>query len=459
MIGPGRVHEFLTEDLWRIETQDRPWHVAAGVRGLRFVYVVARDISEGELTLRAMSLVYTSLLALVPLLAVSFSVLKAFGVHNQIEPMLMRVLAPLGEKGFEITERVITFVENMKVGVLGAIGVAFLFWTVVALMGKIERSFNEIWHVAEERALARRFSDYLSVLLIGPVLVFSALGVTASLTSSAIVQSLFSVSHVEDVVSIGARLVPYVLITAAFTFIYVFIPNTRVRLRYAFAGALVAGVLWATAGWAFASFVVASARYEAVYSAFATLILFMFWVYLCWLILLVGADVAFYAQHPEYITPRRRQPWLSPRMAEKVALMVMYVVGERYYRDEPAPDTDTLARRLRVHTEALAGVLEALRERRLLTQTADDPPAWIPGRPLDTTPVSAVLDAVRGGHEQQQFALSTLPRVEVVDEVLAASREAVGRRLEGRTVKSMVVPALPEPAASPGHDGSAKGES
>ena len=110
------------------------------------------------LTLQAMSLVYTTLLSLVPLIAVSFSVLKGFGVHNQVEPMLSSVLAPLGDKGAEITSKIIEFVENTKAGVLGSLGLVLLFYTVVSLIQKIERSFNFTWRISKPRPFAQRFS-------------------------------------------------------------------------------------------------------------------------------------------------------------------------------------------------------------------------------------------------------------------------------------------------------------
>ncbi len=272
---------------------------------LRIGYVVVRDLGDGMLTLRAMSLVYTTLLSMVPLLAISFFVLKGFGVHNQIEPFLRNVLAPLGEEGLEISARIIEFVENVEVGVLGLVGFILLFYTVVSLMQKIERAFNFTWHITQSRSFAQRFRDYLSVVVVGPVLVFASLGITGSLMNNSVVEALSAMVLVGDAIEIAGRLVPYLMIVGAFTFIYIFMPNTKVKFRSALTGGIVAGVLWNTAGWVFASFIVASTTYTVIYSTFATLIMFMIWLYLGWLILLVGASIAFYDQHPEHIGARR----------------------------------------------------------------------------------------------------------------------------------------------------------
>ena len=307
-----------------------------------------------------MSLVYTTILSLVPLLAISFSVLKGFGYHNKIEPMLQSLLVDLGPRGAEITEKIVGFVDNIKVGVLGFLGIALLFYTLVSMMQKIERAFNFIWHIARERSLIQRFRDYLSVLVVGPVLEFSSIGITASVMNDAVVREFTAIQPIGTVIEVGARLVPYLLISAAFSFVYGFIPNTRVNARSALVGGLVAGLLWNVLGWAFASFVASSANYAAIYSTFATLILFMIWLYLGWLIMLVGGAISFYHQHPEYIATPRGRLRLGARYKEKLALSVARAVAESFYRGAGPQSGDDLVRRLSATGEAVEIVIEAL---------------------------------------------------------------------------------------------------
>src|ERR1044072_1751331 len=147
---------------------------------LRIGVMVVRDFVQNLVKLRAMALAFKTLLSLAPLLAVVFSMLKAFGVHNRMEPALAEALSPLGEKGQEITQYLIGFVDTMNASALGSIGFITLFFTVVSLMGTIEESFNHIWRVKAPRKLARRFSDYLSAILVGPVPVFAAVTITAT---------------------------------------------------------------------------------------------------------------------------------------------------------------------------------------------------------------------------------------------------------------------------------------
>ena len=157
---------------------------------LRVLHLLFKELMGGQLNLRAMSLVYTTLLSIVPLLAVSFSVLKGFGVHDKLEVLLYNLLTPLGPSGVEITDKIVTFVDNVRVGVLGSIGLALLIYTVIALLQKIEAAFNFVWQIENLRSFSQRFSNYLSVILIGPVLIFSAVGFTATVLNMEVAHRL-----------------------------------------------------------------------------------------------------------------------------------------------------------------------------------------------------------------------------------------------------------------------------
>ncbi len=438
----------VTGAIWDVDLAALPLWGGWLVRLVRILYAVVRDLADGMLSLRAMSLVYTTLLSLVPLLAISFSVLKGFGVHNQIEPMLLNFLAPMGEKGVEITERIIAFVENVKAGVLGAVGLGLLVYTVVSLMQKIERSFNYTWHVTQHRSFSQRFSGYLSVLLIGPVLVFSSMGITATVMGSDAMAAVTAIQPLGALVKLAGKLVPYLLIIAAFTSIYVFLPNTRVGVRSALVGAAVAGFLWETAGWAFASFILTSTKYTAIYSAFATLILFMIWLYLSWLILLLGASIAFYHQHPEYLTVRRGELRMSNRLREKLALLVVFHIGRSYYQGLPPWTAAGLAQSLHVPAEAAESVLGALEHAALVRRTGDDPPAYLPARPPETTGVKEALDAVRAADKSTHLDIEQLPAEAAVDALVGDLERGVAGVLEGMTLKDLAVSAEPAGGAA-----------
>ena len=413
---------------------------------VRLIAVLIRDLATGNVTLWAMSLVYTTLLSMVPLLALSFSVLKAFGVHNQVEPMLENLLAPLGDQAHEITSRLTAFIGHMNVGVLGSVGLALLIYTVVSLMQKIEESFNALWHVTRLRSLGDRVSRYLSVLLVGPILIFSALGITAMALNSDVARSVLALDTVGALALIVGRVMPYVLVIGAFTFLYMFVPNTRVRFAPAFAGGIVGGILWQSAGWAFALFVASSTQYAAIYSSFAILVLFLIWLYLSWLILLFGADIAFYLQHPDYLYALPGEPRLSNRMRERLALAIAGLVASHFVAGRPPWTARQLTQRLDIPMHAIDVVLDALARSGFLAQTDDDPAAYLPARDLDQLSLAELLATVRKAGEDDFLNPDALPVPPAVAGVAARIDAAIAGALAAATVRDLA-------AAEPGPNG------
>lgn len=378
------------------------------VNTLRVVYIMGRELATGELNLRAMSLVFTTLLSLVPLIAVAFSVLKAFGVHNQMEPLLLGLLEPLGERGPEITGNIIGFVQNVKVGVLGSVGLGMLFYTIIALVQKIENAFNFVWRVKRSRSMARRFADYLSVVMIGPVLVFSALGLAATVVNHDVVKQLSEIEPFGTLLLIGTKLLPYIMIILAFTFLYKFIPNTKVKMSPALIGATVAGILWITIGTVFASFVASSSNYTAIYSSFAILFFFMIWLYLAWFILLTGSQVAFYLQHPKLVQLAGKPLTLSPRLREKEGLWLMTVIAKRFCNKQAPLTIQQLEEQTGLTNNAVQELLTSLEQGGLLAELAGEETCYVPAQDIATIKVAAIMHCLRTAEENGNFVVKSL---------------------------------------------------
>jgi len=428
--------------IWEEQSGPQTIWKAYGIRISRTILILVQDIVHGQLTLRAMSLVYTTLLSIVPLLALCFSVLKAFGVHNKIQPMLLTFLEPLGEEGKEIAANIVQFIENMNVGVLGAVGLALLLYTAISLMQKIEQSLNYIWHIQSPRRIGERVVRYLSVIMIGPILVFSALGITATVMNHDAMRGMMEIGILDDTVKMMSKLVPYLLVSSFFTFVYMFIPNTQVRFKPALIGGLVSGIAWQSAGWIFATFVASSNNYAAVYSGLAILILFMIWLYLCWLILLFGASVAFYVQHQEYLYFRDKRPRLSDRlsnrMRERIALSIMCLVAGKFLDGKPMPSASEFKRILRVPVHVLQTVLDALERQEFIVQNGDDPPAYLPARDPSLVTVTQVLNAMQIAGEERLLSPEKLPTPKPVEQVLNQIQRAVDSSVGDISLRDLV---------------------
>ena len=389
--------ERLNELIWgnSLERRGVPGRIVSTL--LRYLYAVLRDLFSGQLNLRAMSLVYTTLLSVVPLIAFSFSVLKGFGVHNELEKQMYLLLEPLGEKGVEITDKVMQLVHNVNGGVLGGISLAFFIYTAISMVQKVEESFNYVWYVSKPRSFAKRFTEYAVVLLIGPVLIVAALGMLTGLQNQQFVQYLLSNHIVGPLFVATSKLTPYLLVTLVFTFLYIYVPNTRVRLKSAFIGGIAGGFLWASLGLIFAAFVVNSARTQAVYASFAIAIIALIWLYLNWLVLLVGAQLAFYYQNPAYLRIGRREPRLSNAMRERLALNIMFLVGKAFRNPEQRLKVGTLSDALQIPSITLAPVIAGLEDNGLLT--SNDNEELLPGREMARIRLDEILATVRTGGE------------------------------------------------------------
>lgn len=390
------ILEQISQYIWSFnacnpEGQRDPWR-----HFLQIMSVTIREFWDGLITLRAMGLVYTTLLSLVPLLAVSISVLKGFGVHDQLEPTLVRLLEPLGEKNTEVAGRIVSFVENLDFSVLGAIGLILLIYTAISLIQKIESAFNHMWRLTHSRSLIQRFTDYLSVIMVGPVLVVAAVAITASLGSYHLVSMLNALPFMNDLLRFIGKILPYLLVIVAFTFVYLVVPNTRVAIRSAFYGGVVAGVLWQLSGVLFTSFVAGSTSYTVIYSSFAILLVFMIWLYVSWAILLIGACVSFYHQNPEYLRLGKGGFHLSSRMRDQLALQVMLNIARSHDgQSELQPTLENLAAYQQVPMPMMLRVLEALEADGLVTRSAHTPARYMPARSLSRISIIDILVSAR----------------------------------------------------------------
>ena len=403
---------------------------------LRYPYAMIRDLLQGDLNLRAMGLVYTTLLSIVPLVAFGFAVLKGLGIHREFEPLLYEFLRPIGAQSYELTSQIMQFVENTRGGVLGSLGLAFLLYTVVSTVQKVEESFNFAWHVERPRSMMRRVSEYMTLMVVGPILLAVVLGLFGAVADWPFARWLASHEPFGALVANLGRATPYLVVTAVFTLLYMYVPNTRVRWGAALVGGVAAGLLWAASGAIFTQIVVASTRMVAIYAGFAIFLVTLIWVYLSWTILLVGAQLSFYFQNPRYLRAGQVEVRLTSRLRERLALSVMVLVGRSFAGDAPAWTLKSLAERMEVPSSALATVMDSLEQAGLVLTTDQD--RLVPGRALNRIAMHEILAAVR---DERQYASWLLARARTepdADAVADAVDAAVREQTRSQTLRDLL---------------------
>jgi membrane protein len=411
------------------EVGGRParWLVAP----LRYVYALLRDLSHGGLGLRAMSLVYSTLFALVPIVAVAFAMLKAFGFDQELEPVLFEFLRPLGDQAYAATEQIMNFVDNVRGTLLGTIGIIFLIYSVVTMIQKVEEALNFVWHVDRPRSLGRRITEYLVVMLIGPLVAVLAMVTLASFEASEAVARLEGMAGGQ---TDRIRLAPYVLTIGLFLFVYVYMPNTRVRFVAALIGAVIAGSLWTMVGAMFTRIVVYATRTMAIYAGFAVVLMFLLWVYVSWLILLLGAQLSFYLQHPEHLRGGHDDIRVTGALRERIAMSIMCLLGERFLDGGPRWTINALADRLMVPAKVLNGIVSTLESRGLALTAEDESVA--PARDLSAIRLGTILDAVR--HEAEDPRCPQPRSVASADRTAQALERALQATLGEQTLRDLL---------------------
>ncbi|MGC4029766.1 MAG: YihY/virulence factor BrkB family protein [Steroidobacteraceae bacterium] len=430
------IWNFLDSGLFGPHSQ-RDTPLATLLRALRYPYAIVRDLLGGELNLRATGLVYATLLALIPAVALSFAVLKAFGAHRDLEPLILEFFRPIGEAAPQITHRLMQFADNVRGGIVGIVGLALLLWTLVGTVKKVEDSFNFVWRVQRARSIPRRITEYIALLIIGPLVIAAVIAFTKLAFEGVASHGAGSFALGRLLLHMAIQAAPYVIVTGLFTALYVLLPNTRVRLRPALIGAVTAGFFWAATGKLFTTMVIYTSRLTLVYAGFAIVVAMLLWTYLGWLILLAGAQLAFYVQNPTYLRLGHSLLRLSHSEQERLALDVMLRIGQAHQGGQAPWTIDSLSRALALPGIAIADVVENLEHSGLVTQSEDG--RLFPARETRGILLEQIIDSTRSrGTGRVPHAQLSAPGVQQLQQAVErAWREACG----GRTLADLVADA------------------
>ncbi len=425
----GQTAPALPEPLLRLLRRIEAWYLARvfGVdlaslpRGrrlgnhlLRVVYLATRGAYEDACVFRASALTYITVLSLVPMLAFSFAVAKGFGfyqtlLHDVVRPWLDSTFGPLVDQDTLVAlpaegahemrfaiERVFSFVDRTDVSGLGAFGLVLLLFTVIKLLSTVEESFNHIWGVQRSRSTIRKLTDYLAMVVVAPILVFAAFGITTVAQNSSVVAYARGELGLGPVFETLLRLAPLFSLWVAFAFLYLAMPNARTRWTSAILGALVGGTLWQLTLLVHIQFQIGIARYNAIYAGFAALPVFLMWVQISWVTVLLGAEVCFAHQSASSYYPDSAAA-TSLRERERIALRALTRVAACSLRGDPPRTASELARALNVSLRPLEVVLNELVAGGLLALgRGNGADTYLLARDLDLIQVKTVLDLLRG---------------------------------------------------------------
>lgn len=432
-----KLRVFLLHDLWHFDPRGLTHWRLFFLRQLQVAAIVARGFFSDGCMLRASALTYATMLSIVPLLALMFSLIKGFGGQNLLEPFLFKLFTHGSE---EVIAEILSYIENTNFRRLGTVGLVILMATVLTLLSNIEKSFNHIWGVAETRSLARRFADYFSVVLLSPLLIVAALSLTTSLRSQALVQRLLETAVVGEALLLAFNILPYLAVWAAFTFMYLFMPNTRVRLGPALVGGVFGGTLWQLAQWAYVNFQIGVSRYNAIYGTMAALPILIVWLYVSWMIVLLGLEMTYATQNVTILREKYGEERVSFASRERVALTILLLCCESFQDDGSAWSHARFCEDLKLPPRLVRAVLNDLVRIGLLARVENPPEddfVYHPGRSPETMVIRDVLRMLRedGATQPRNFRM---PGREIIRELEETLRKAENVALGNLNYRDLV---------------------
>jgi membrane protein len=423
----ARVERYLERDLWRRQTRSGLL-TRLGRHLLQLGVLVAQGVARNQTLLRASALTYFSMLSLIPLLALAIGLVEAFGASQAIIDLVVQQIATVNQ---DAGKWISGQVQGIKFSSLGAVGGATLFVTTVLALSSVEKALNQIWGVDKQRPLVRRFPDYLAVLVVAPLLLATAISLATTLGSEAEVEHLLE----RPMLAALYRQAPVLLLWAAFTFLYWFMPNTKVRIGPAMAGGALAAVLFGLVQWGYVAFQVGAARASVLFGSFAALPILLVWIYFSWAIVLLGAELAFAQQNLASFRRTREGEDPRPAAREAMGIAIAAHVARAFRSGDGGVTAEHLADALDVPVRTVRGVLTELEAGGLVAPRGD---ARLDGyqlaRAAESIGMQDVLRALRGDAE----GVAAVVRSDKAVKVLVADLEQGEHgALEGRTLADL----------------------
>ena len=435
-----KVQDFFLHDLWTSDTKKKSFTYRVVLRPLRIFFITLKGFFEDKVQIRASALTYNSMLSIVPVIAMIFGIAKGFGMQKMLEKELMSYF----ENQQQVLQLILTSVRRMldrvQGGIVAGVGVAMLIWSVMKILSSIENAFNDIWKVKKARSWQRKFSDYLSIMLVAPVLVLASSSITVFLTTN--VKTILAHMHlpafVESITHIGLDLIPYALIWALFSFIYVAFPNTKVKISSAIIAGIVAGTAFQLLQWGYFKFQIKLSNYSAIYGSLAALPLFMIWMQISWIIVLFGAEMSYAVQNVEDFDHNADNIKISTRQKNLLSLLIMHKAVHNFAEARKPMTAAGFSADQNIPVRIATHVIYELQLAGLLTEivTTEQENAYQPAMDIGLITVCEVLERMNRVNETSP--LETSPDdMQKLGTILFSLEENMNRQSSNKLLKDI----------------------
>lgn len=432
----SKTIDFLRTDIWRISLKTLPGKRSFLIRQLRVIILAVRGFDEDKCQLRASALTFYSLLSFVPVVAMAFGIAKGFGFEKLLEKELLEKFPSQQEVLSQVIGFAHSMLENTKGGMIAGIGLLVLFWTVIKVLSHIERSFNDVWEIKEGRRFGRKFGDYLSIMLIAPLLIILSSSITVFIqtqieliTEKIAVLGMFS-AFIFPLFSLS----PYVVIWLLFTFLYVFLPNTKVDFKSGVLAGIVAGTLFQVTQLLYISFQVGVAQYNAIYGSFAALPLFLVWLQISWLIVLFGAEISFAHQNVDTYEFESDCKQISADFKQLLSLQIAHLLVKTFANGELPLTASQISHSLEIPIRLVRQILYELAQSGTLAEVKTEDEqifAYQPACDIHGFTVKFIIDALEQ-HGTSNLPVAQTKELHILSDTLKTFKDAMEHSPENR---------------------------
>lgn len=410
------IIDFVKEGIWTKSGENNTAIQQRGINALKVILLSVQGFKQDICSLRASALTLYTLLSIVPVIALLFGIAKGFGFEKKLEQQLLEQASDQDTMMLQLIEFSQNMLSSTKGGLVAGIGIVVLFWSVIKVIGNIEESFNSIWKIKKNRPLARKLSDYLSLMMLAPVLLIMSSSITVFVKTK--ITWLVEVIHLPE---FGTKLVvyamsfsPLVIMSLLFTFIFIFMPNQKITFKAGIIAGVITGILFQLAQWAYLSLQIGVSSYNAIYGSFAALPLFLVWLQLVWMVVLFGCEISFYIQNFESYRHNKKFSNLSFSLKKYIGVQVCQLIVKRFSVGDSAPNAEFMAKELELPVSIVQNTLSELVECKLIVElNVDDgeDDIYQPARDVNNLTSSIVTNAmeisglniVPGLKEQEKF--------------------------------------------------------
>ena len=393
------IIKYVTIDIWRIRSRELPRSRFFLLTILRILILSIRGIVEDKGTLRASALTFWSALSVVPVVAMIFGIAKGFGFEKTLESQVLEKLQGQEEVADFILKAAQSALNTTSGGLIAGLGVLLLFWTIMKVLGNIENAFNNIWGVKKGRPMTRKITDYLSLILIGPFLFIVSNASTVLITSQieTFVQKISLLGAVGPLISKMLSLLPYGAMWILFIFVYIFMPNTKVRWKSGILAGIIAGTIFQLFQWTYIVFQIGVAKYSAIYGAFAAIPFFLVWLQISWLIVLFGAEISFSHQNVHTYEFEPDCLHVSHSFKRLLSLSLVHLLVKDFSEGRRWCEEDEISQKLEIPIRLVRQLLYELVEAGIISPVKTDDErlsAYQPALNPEKTTIKVVLDAL-----------------------------------------------------------------